>query len=78
MRDLYVKYVESLIGIIEIAGTADAITDLNFVDKRQKSDLPSNAVLDETARQLREYFNGDREEFNVPLKLEGTDFQKMV
>ncbi len=28
--------------------------------------------------QLREYFNGERKTFNVPLDLEGTDFQKKV
>jgi len=78
MRDLYVKYVESPIGIIEIAGTAEAITDLNFVDKRQKADLPSNAVIDEAAGQLREYLNGVRKEFTVSLDLEGTEFQGKV
>ncbi len=78
MRDLYLSYVESPIGIIEIEGIADAITDLNFVDKRQKADLPSNAVIDEAAEQLREYFNGVRKEFTVTLDLEGTEFQKKV
>jgi methylated-DNA-[protein]-cysteine S-methyltransferase len=78
MRDLYVKYVESPIGIIEIAGTSDAITDLNFVDIKQKADLPSNAVIDEAAGQLREYFNGDRKEFIIPLDLKGTEFQRKV
>jgi methylated-DNA-[protein]-cysteine S-methyltransferase len=28
--------------------------------------------------QLEEYFNGDRKKFNVPLDIEGTDFQKKV
>ena len=28
--------------------------------------------------QLREYFSGERKLFNVPLDLEGTDFQKKV
>ena len=78
MRDLYLSYVESPIGIIEIQGIADAITDLNFVDKRQKADLPSNAVIDKAAEQLREYFNGVRKEFTVTLDLEGTEFQKKV
>ena len=78
MRDLCVKYVQSPIGLIEIAGTADAITDLNFVDKRQKADSHSNAVLYEAAEQLREYLNGVRKEFTVPLELKGTEFQKKV
>jgi methylated-DNA-[protein]-cysteine S-methyltransferase len=78
MRDLYLSYVESPIGIIEIEGIADAITELNFVDKRQKADLPSNAVIDEAAEQLRDYFNGVRKEFTVPLDLKGTEFQRKV
>jgi methylated-DNA-[protein]-cysteine S-methyltransferase len=28
--------------------------------------------------QLKEYFEGTRKEFNIPLDLEGTDFQKKV
>jgi len=28
--------------------------------------------------QLREYFSGERKKFNLPLDLEGTDFQKKV
>jgi O-6-methylguanine DNA methyltransferase len=28
--------------------------------------------------QLEEYFNGDRKKFNIPLDIEGTDFQKKV
>ena len=28
--------------------------------------------------QLREYFSGERKSFNVPLDLDGTDFQKKV
>ena len=78
MRDLYVKYVKSPIGIIEIAGTADAVMELNFVDERSRADLPSNAVVDAAVKQLREYLNGVRKEFTVPLDLEGTEFQKNV
>jgi methylated-DNA-[protein]-cysteine S-methyltransferase len=29
-------------------------------------------------KQLREYFSGERKTFNVPLDLDGTDFQKKV
>jgi len=34
--------------------------------------------LREAARQLGEYFAGDRREFDVALRLEGTDFQRRV
>jgi methylated-DNA-[protein]-cysteine S-methyltransferase len=35
----------------------------------------SSPFLDQTERELDEYFAGDRTSFDVPLELEGTDFQ---
>jgi methylated-DNA-[protein]-cysteine S-methyltransferase len=34
--------------------------------------------LREAVRQLAEYFAGDRRKFDLPLRLEGTDFQRRV
>lgn len=39
---------------------------------------PAHPVLAETARQLGEYFAGDRTEFDLPLDPQGTDFQRDV
>jgi methylated-DNA-[protein]-cysteine S-methyltransferase len=36
------------------------------------------AITRETARQLNEYFDGTRREFELPYKLIGTEFQKKV
>jgi methylated-DNA-[protein]-cysteine S-methyltransferase len=38
----------------------------------------SNSLIAETARQLRAYFEGRLRQFDVPLDLQGTDFQKRV
>ena len=35
-------------------------------------------LLQETIKQLQEYFDGNRKEFNLPVKLKGTDFQIKV
>lgn len=35
-------------------------------------------VLIETEHQLREYFAGERESFDIPLHFEGTEFQRQV
>ncbi|MDR1814936.1 MAG: methylated-DNA--[protein]-cysteine S-methyltransferase [Tannerella sp.] len=35
-------------------------------------------VINETVRQLEEYFGKKRQKFNVPLLFAGTDFQKVV
>lgn len=38
----------------------------------------AHPVLAETARQLVEYFAGQRQAFDLPLDFRGTDFQKQV
>jgi methylated-DNA-[protein]-cysteine S-methyltransferase len=40
-----------------------------------ESDLP---VLEETKRQLEQYFRAERKQFELPLLLIGSDFQKRV
>ena len=35
-------------------------------------------VLDETERQLRAYFAGERQDFDLPLDFRGTEFQRRV
>ena len=37
-----------------------------------------DSLLQETRRQLKAYFSGKRQEFSLPLSLEGTDFQIRV
>jgi methylated-DNA-[protein]-cysteine S-methyltransferase len=37
-----------------------------------------NALLEETARQLQRYFAGEAREFDLPLDMQGTEFQKRV
>lgn len=38
----------------------------------------NHPLLLETEKQLREYFEGTRTEFSLPLSFQGTDFQKTV
>ena len=39
---------------------------------------PANPVLLQAVRQLRAYFQGDLKQFQLPLDLNGTEFQKHV
>jgi methylated-DNA-[protein]-cysteine S-methyltransferase len=39
---------------------------------------PACALLKSAEKQLGEYFRGQRDRFDLPLKLQGTDFQKRV
>ncbi|MFP3898302.1 MAG: methylated-DNA--[protein]-cysteine S-methyltransferase [Dehalococcoidia bacterium] len=92
MRQINTKYHETTIGqlvlgsfrgrlcFVEIrrdppTGAANdrlqRLLDADFVEQ-------DDDVLEETRRQLDEYLSGTREDFDIPLLLVGTDFQKRV
>jgi len=39
---------------------------------------PEHPLLNQVKQQLREYFNGSRKDFDLPLSPQGTDFQQSV
>jgi len=57
-----------------------------LINKRQSLSLPSSAIkisrddkkVSEVFKQLKEYFNWERKEFDVSLEIYGTEFQKKV
>ena len=76
--------LESPIGPLLIAGDQEFIRQILFprkgVARRPEPDWspePSAPVL-EAARQLREYFDRRRTDFDLPLAPEGTEFQRGV
>jgi len=46
--------------------------------EQQNSSLTNTEALDLAQQQLSEYFAGKRRQFDLPLQLQGTDFQKRV
>ncbi len=44
----------------------------------ERRDDPANAILAAAVRQLTEYFEGRRRDFDLPLDPVGTDFQRSV
>lgn len=67
---------ESPMGRLYIGEERGFITDISFDEldwERRKTDL----IL-KTMKQLEEYFNNGRTEFDIPIKLNGTDFQNKV
>lgn len=77
MAETSFGYYESPIGLIEIGGTSEAITSLNFVKQRRYEPGP-NSIVEEAARQVSEYFLGIRREFDLHIALHGTNFQQSV
>jgi methylated-DNA-[protein]-cysteine S-methyltransferase len=78
------QYLETPIGRLLIGGDGEAVRIIAFPKNgRPRDPQPgwiegSTGAIEETARQLREYFAGRRREFELPLAPEGTQFQKSV
>jgi methylated-DNA-[protein]-cysteine S-methyltransferase len=82
-------HVDSPIGRLLLTSDGSALTGLYMNLSRNKptklptlsGDWVQNATIDPlpaAARQLKEYFAGRRREFELPLRLQGTEFQQRV
>jgi methylated-DNA-[protein]-cysteine S-methyltransferase len=80
----YYSYVESPLCQIAVQGDGQFITGLHMLPSHrhwpgidadwQEDAEPFHAIR----QQLNEYFAGERQEFDLPLKLAGTPFQQRV
>lgn len=72
-------YKEFPVGWLEIQANEQAITNIDYRDEG-KNNSETNDVIQQCVRELEEYFQGDRQTFDVPLDVsqQGTEFQKSV
>lgn len=75
--------VESPVGPLMLHAAADGVTGLSLDGARMArarvdGTRDAAAHLDALASQLDEYFDGSRTEFDVPLALDGSSFQREV
>jgi methylated-DNA-[protein]-cysteine S-methyltransferase len=89
MINIYVSESHSPIGIlyfassdqglvcISLSGEENLMKDLErlFPDRELEANVSKNMRV---VKQLKEYFSGARKDFDLPLHLIGTDFQKLV
>ena len=72
--------IQSPLGQIQIAGTELGVRSVSF--RTQYQDAVALEALPDCiktcARQLEEYFAGQRTAFDFPVDLDGTDFEKRV
>lgn len=64
-------------GGLRLHAHAGLLTAIDFDAKPRGARAPDQ-VLDDAERQLSEYFDGRRTEFELPLASEGSEFQKKV
>jgi len=70
--------MDSPIGPITLASTERGLAGIHFGEA-----IPPQGIIDESIhrqaiQQLQEYFDGKRTDFDLPLDLQGTPFQKAV
>jgi methylated-DNA-[protein]-cysteine S-methyltransferase len=77
-------YFQSPIGRLLLTSDGTALTGLSMEPSRKAqstdgwSEDPTVAPLSAALRQLGEYFAGTRREFDLPLRMRGTEFQQRV
>lgn len=72
-------YYDTKIGRIGIVEDGHAITHLYFNDIEEKNiSIKETPLLSEAYRQLSQYLDGIRKEFDIPLNPQGTEFQMKV
>jgi methylated-DNA-[protein]-cysteine S-methyltransferase len=79
------RRIKSPLGSLDLFAEGGALVGLNFEGENMPPEDPEAApnkedvaVLDQTERELREYFTGKRKVFTVKLAARGTPFQMKV
>lgn len=82
-RAIRYAYLDSPVGRLLLAGDADGLALISFgcagrLREPSASWAPDDGLLAEAIGQLRAYFAGERREFSLPLRPQGTPFQNRV
>lgn len=82
---VYYSFLESPIQQLMLTSDGEALTGLRMIEHRHAPEMTEAWKLDNSAspfaeakRQLAAYFNGELSEFDLPLNLQGTDFQRLI
>ena len=82
--EIFTTYINSPLGELEISATEEYLTSVLFVDAQKKPSPRKVAseyvpvVIEEYIKQITEYFEGNRIDFDLKIQHQGTDFQKLV
>jgi len=77
MMNLYTAYYTSPLGLLKLQCSDKHVKAILFEEEQtQKND--EHKLLQQIAKQLDEYFDGKRKQFNLPLNQDGTVFQMKV
>ena len=80
---MYYCYLPTPIGDLLLAGDDEALSLVGFPEGKMRREPEDDWIYNEkpfaaARQQLTEYFDGQRQEFDLPLHLSGTEFQLLV
>lgn len=80
MKHTAISFLDTPIGKLKIIGDEQAIKLVSFVDSEEERSTDGDVpiVVRNCKFQLKEYFEGKRKDFDLPLSPDGTEFQKEV
>ncbi|MCL2341610.1 MAG: methylated-DNA--[protein]-cysteine S-methyltransferase [Firmicutes bacterium] len=76
MKNIF--YYDTVIGRLKIAENGQEITEIQLIKDGINCPTNETPLIKKACQELAEYFAGKRKVFDLPLKLEGTEFQKRV
>jgi methylated-DNA-[protein]-cysteine S-methyltransferase len=79
-HSLQIAWLDSPVGLLRVGASDSALHTLQFVNAKQApaDESCTNPIIEQTRRELAEYFAGTRRVFAVPLSFAATPFQRRV
>jgi methylated-DNA-[protein]-cysteine S-methyltransferase len=71
-------YHETPLGIVRVITEDGFITSISARDEEYAIEKTDDPVINSVFKQLDEYFAGERKDFDLPIKQQGTHFQQLV
>ena len=71
-------FLQAPFGMLRIESTDGQISSIQRVDRSEIATSKMSPVLEQCIEQLNRYFEGTCTTFDLPIRLEGTEFQKEV
>ena len=77
---LQIAWIDSPVGLLRAGASDSALHTLQFVNGQRgpQHESAGAPILEQTRRELAEYFAGQRRVFEVPLSFAATPFQRRV
>lgn len=79
---MYYTHYDSPVGTLLLTSDGETLTGLYFADQKNRPNTEQlkkdESVFQKAVNQLKEYFAGDRQQFEVEVKTQGSELQQQV